>query len=204
MEKQILPFRLRGLEAQVEVRFGINDDPERWGYHLLGVDFDIDLARGFPVVEARVSYPGEGYAAYLAWIQVVRYWVSGRSDPTVVAADVAPQMKEFGVPYLSWGREPTLFDAPAFDEKEVVWRAWSFLTHTPDLVMTPAVEPVCGFAWGYDVRDGKPEATPVTPAGHDQWLDIRAELRPRYPGWTFGGETWRPTYEHAREGDALD
>ena len=51
----------------MRVAYGINADPKRWGYHLLGLDFDIEVALGFPVIEARVEYPGEGYAGYLGW-----------------------------------------------------------------------------------------------------------------------------------------
>ncbi len=53
----------------VQIRYGRNDDPKRWGYDLLALDFDIDAARGFPVIEARVEYPAEGYAAVMSWIQ---------------------------------------------------------------------------------------------------------------------------------------
>lgn len=188
----MLTFEARSLLGRVRVAYGINADPKRWGYHLLGLDFDIEVARGFPIIEARVEYPGEGYAGYLGWIQVVRYWIGAEKDPTVIV-DVAPQMKQARMPYLSFGIQPVLFDAPAFIEQNVTWRAWSFLTFTPDCVMTSVVEPACGFRWGYDLRSGVPSPIELLPAGQAEWLDTREELRPRFPDWTFGGDAWKPS-----------
>jgi len=177
--------------GRVLVTYATNEDPRRWGYHLLGLDFDTEAARGFPVIEARVEYPAEGYAAYLSWIQVVRYWIGGHSEPTVIV-DVAPQMREARMPYLSFGIQPVLFDAPAFVETNVTWRAWSFLTFTPDCVMTSVVEPACGFRWGYDLIGGVPTPIELLPAGLVEWLDVREELRSRFPEWTFLGDRWKP------------
>jgi hypothetical protein len=177
-------FRLRGREGRVHVRYEVNEDPVRWGYDLLNLGFDIEVARGFPVVEATVEYPAEGYGAVLGWIQVVRYRVDDAVEPTVVI-DVAPQLKDTRMPYLSYGPRPALFDAPAFTEQNVVWRASSFLTATPDALMTPVVEPVCGFCWGYVIRDGTVEPTELVPARREHWLEARNELQARFSEWTF-------------------
>jgi hypothetical protein len=187
--KTTFAFEARDLSGQVRVAYGVNSNPRRWGYHLLGLDFDIEVARGFPVIEARVEYPAEGYAAYLGWIQIVRYWIGDDAEPTVVV-DVAPQMKESRMPYLSFGIQPVLFDAPTFTEQNVTWRAWSFLTFTPDCVMTSVVEPACGFHWGYDIRAGTPLPINLVPVGRAEWLDVREELRKRFPDWTFQGDDW--------------
>lgn len=186
-----LPFRVRNVDGCVRISYGLNDDPIRWGYGILGFT-PIETARGYPVLQATVEYPAEGYAAILSWIQVVRYWVGDEERPTTLV-DVAPQMRDSGVPYFSWGIQPTLFDAPAFgDEPNVVWRAWSFLTYTPDALMTPVIEPACGFLWGYDIRGGVIQPMEVQPASHTDWLDIRDELRARYPKWRFEGDGWTP------------
>jgi hypothetical protein len=71
-----IPFRLRGVEGTVTVEYGVNDDPERWGYLDLKLDwYSPDAVRGFPVMQASVHHPSEGYAADVGWIQVVRYTV---------------------------------------------------------------------------------------------------------------------------------
>jgi hypothetical protein len=181
----LLPFRIHGAEGSVRVVHGRNEDPRRWGYHLL--DFDIDAARGFPVVEATVEFALEGYAANMGWLQLVRYRVAERGDETVIV-DVAPQLRESKMPFLSFGLRPTMFDAPATTDPHVTWRAASFLTYAPDCLMTPTIRPACGFRWGYDVRDGSPEPTELLVAGRDDWLDLRTELEPRYPDWTFLGD----------------
>lgn len=180
---------MRELDGRVRVAYGVNDDPARWGFHLLGLEADLDVARGFPVIEAAVEYPAEGYAAYFGWVQVVRFWVEDRVEPTVIV-DVAPQLSEARMPYLAFGVRPVLFDAPAFAAQNVVWRAWSFLTYTPDALMTRAVEPACGFRWGYDLHAGTPHPVELLASGRKEWLDVREELRVRLPEWTFGGDDW--------------
>jgi hypothetical protein len=188
MQQRTLRFELRGVEGRVTVQYGVNDDPLRWGFGLLGLPFDVEVARGFPVLEARVDFPAEGYAGYLGWVQGVRYSADGTEE--VVIPDVPPQFRDKGVPYVSFGLQPGLFDAPANTEENVVWRAWSFLTQTPDAVMTPVVEPVCGFTWGFDVRDGVVAPAELLPATQEDWLRLRHDLREQLPGWTFGGDDW--------------
>jgi hypothetical protein len=68
-----LRFALRGVPGTVTVRHGVNEDPRRWGYHVLDLPDLVERSRGFPVVEAAIEHPAEGYAAAMGWIQVVRY-----------------------------------------------------------------------------------------------------------------------------------
>jgi hypothetical protein len=192
MAETTFAFEARELAGRVRVAYSANSDPRRWGYHLLGLDFNIDVARGFPVIEARVEYPAEGYAAYFGWIQIVRYWIGGNDEPTVIM-DVAPQLREARMPYFSFGIQPVLFDAPCSSGENVTWRAWSFLTFTPDCVMTSVVEPACGFRWGYDLLAGTPTPITLLPVGRAEWLDVREELRKRFPEWTFQGDDWEPS-----------
>lgn len=56
--------------------------------------------------------------------------------------------------------------------------------------MTRVIEPVCGFAWGYDIRDAVPSPTRLLPVETCDWHDVREELRVRLPSWTFGGDEW--------------
>jgi hypothetical protein len=85
-----LPFSLLGRGGTVTVVYRANDDPERWGYSVLGLAWPPRLAEGLPVLEARVSSPLEGYAAVMGWIQVVRIHVSEASTSLVAGGwDVA-------------------------------------------------------------------------------------------------------------------
>ena len=108
------PFRLRGAPGSVTLSFRTNEDPERWGYGLLGLTWPTDLAKGLPVVEARTECSLEGYAAVMGWIQVVRIEVLESSEPLVAGVDTAPaaqhewvdgppQLRALGVPFTSFG-----------------------------------------------------------------------------------------------------
>ncbi|HTT89404.1 MAG TPA: hypothetical protein VMF65_07585 [Acidimicrobiales bacterium] len=190
-----MAFALRGAEGRVTITYSVNSDPARWGFNLLGLSFGAEVARGFPVVQAKTSFPREGYAALLGWVQVVDYVVArgGIPDEKVwVVPDVPPQSREANTPYLAFGIDPVLFDAPAFTEKDVDWTARSFLTFTPDCLMTPVVEPLCGFRWGYVVADGVVTPKELAPSSEEDWVELRRMLRVRLPTWTFGGEDWTP------------
>ena len=111
-----IPFVARGIPGRAVIQYGVNDDPSRWGYRLVGVPFDIECARGCPVMEATVAYPAEGYAAQLGWIQIIRYGVPGGAEVAMV--DAPPQLADAGTPWAAWGVRPTLFDAPSTSEFE--------------------------------------------------------------------------------------
>jgi hypothetical protein len=197
-----MTFDLRGATGTVELTLSRNEDPPFWGYDLLGLDFDFDVARGFPVIEGRVSFPRRGYAGNVGWIQVVEYSVrrsSGETESVVVAPDVAPQLRDANTPYFSFGIEPQLFDAPSFTERDVHWDARALVTYTPDCLMTRVVEPLCGCHWGYVIEDGVVRPKELRAASVADWEKARERLEARLPMWTFGGDRWQPR-EFAGEG----
>ena len=183
METVELPFDLRGQPGAVRVRQGVNEDPRRWGYHLLDMPDLVERSRGFPVVEATVEHPAEGSAAVMGWIQVVRYREPGEDEEIIV--DVAPQLQGSGIPWMSFGVRPVYFDAPSTTSEEASFRADAFLAASPDGVMTPVAEPLCGFSWGYDVAAGVPAPAPLTPAARERWAAMVPALAAGCPGWTF-------------------
>lgn len=92
-----IAFARRSAEGGVTITYSANNDPARWGFDLLGLSFGAEVARGFPVVQAKTSFPREGYAALLGWAQVVDYAVvrGGIPDERVwVVPDVRPQARE--------------------------------------------------------------------------------------------------------------
>jgi hypothetical protein len=179
-----LEFRLRGFHGSVRVAATVNDDPARWGYHLLGIDQAIvDAAHGHPVVQATVEFPAEGYAAELGWIQVV--WHSIPDTPARVICDVPPQMADSGMPFMSFGTRPTFFDAPADTVPSSKFRATAFLTYSPDVLMTKVVAPICGFRWGFDRVAGESTSIPIERAESADWDGMADELRALYPAWDF-------------------
>ena len=60
-----IAFARRSAEGGVTITYSANNDPARWGFDLLGLSFGAEVARGFPVVQAKTSFPREGYAALL-------------------------------------------------------------------------------------------------------------------------------------------
>jgi hypothetical protein len=125
---------------------------------------------------------------------VVSYVVKdGPEQETVWAVpDMAPQVLDANTPYSVFGIEPVLFDAPASDEQNEDWLARSFLAYTPDCLMTPVLEPICGFAWGYDIESGQVRLKDMRLGTVDDWIEIRRMLRIRLRTWTFGGDDWKP------------
>jgi hypothetical protein len=182
-----IPFVLRGVRGHAAVRYGVNEDPPRWGYEVLDLDwFRPDLVRGFPVMQASVQHPAEGYGADMGWLQIVRYVVRdpGEEQEQVVF-DVPPQLSETETPYLAFGVRPTAFDAPSIDAQDVTWDADTFLVYTPDAVLSRVLRPLCGFRWGYVVLDGVVQVAPLSLTEPDDWQRNLPDLRERFTTWTF-------------------
>lgn len=191
------PFTLRRREGTVTVVFGQNDDPDLWGYDLLGLPWPSSLAKGLPVIQARVSVPFDGYAAVMAWIQVVRVHVAETSTALVPGSEKAPagdhswidgppHLRGLGVPFVSFGHCPTLFDAPASTESDIRFVADSFLTASPDALMSRRSNTCFGVRWGYTARLDEPTEL-IEPAllTASDWEHALPVLRESYPDWTF-------------------
>jgi hypothetical protein len=136
------------------------------------------------VIQGSVVYPREGYAAMMAWLQVVRMVVQD-TDESETMVDVNPQMETMEMPFLALGVQPTLFDAPSITARDVAWDADTFLVHTPD-VLSRSIHPNCGFMWGYQVSDGEVSLKPLMAAVAEDWDRNLPALRNRYPSWEFG------------------
>jgi hypothetical protein len=181
----------------VSVEFEANDDPGRWGFGILGMPWPTELAKGLPVLEATVSYPGEGYTAAMGWLQLVRIHVSERSESLVSDGERAPpgdhawvdgppNLRGLGVPFLSFGPRPTLFDAPASTESDVRFVADSFLAASPDALVNRRSQPCCGFRWGYETSRGAPtELLPPIQLDLRDWREALPILEEQFPDWTF-------------------
>lgn len=197
MSEARFPFQLRGAEGSVAVSFEANDDPERWGYGTLGLTWPTDLAKGLPVLEARTECGLNGYAAVMGWIQVVRIDVLESSRSLVEGMEKAPaghhewvdgppQLRGLGVPFTSFGECPTLFDAPASTESDTTFLADSWLTASPDAVISRESFPVLGLRWGYSTRTGQPhELHEPTQLDRSEWTDLLPLLNETFPDWEF-------------------
>jgi hypothetical protein len=190
-------FSFRGQEGSAAVTYGANEDPERWGYGLLGLSWPSSLAAGLPVLEVDVSTPVEGYGAVMGWIQVVRIHVADSSTSLVPGGeeappgdhtwvDVPPQLQALGVPFVSFGRCPTLFDAPASTESDVRFIADSFLTASPDALVSRRSQAFFGLRWGYSTKLGeKAELLAPTALQRSDWEQALPTLQEHFPDWGF-------------------
>jgi len=194
------PFRLRGAGGSVIVSFQANEDPLRWGYGALGLPWPTDLAQGLPVLTARTESPVAGYAAIMGWVQIVRIDVLESSQPLAAGVDKAPvghhewvdgppHLRGLGVPFTSFGECPTLFDAPASTESDTSFVADSWLTASPDALISRESFPVLGLRWGYSTRAGQPHEL-HEPALLDEshWAESLPLLRETFPDWQFRPE----------------
>jgi len=99
------------------------------------------------VCRATITYPAAGFAAVFGWTQMVRSADSGAGgfemDPIAIYRHVP-------TPFAWYGLKPELFDAPSRETRpDMDWEAHSFLCLSPDAVLTPRVQAVAGFSWGF-------------------------------------------------------
>lgn len=185
-QRLTLPFRLRGGDGRVTVRYGTNHDAKRWGFDLLGLPFDLKSIEGFPVFEASVDYPTAGYRGVMGWVQLVTVTdtKTGVAETTV---DQLPIFRDLEVPFMALGAPATAFDAPGPNppRTDETWTAWTFLTICPDVGRTKRLVPVIAVRWGHVLVDGKATAVPVEAVSLDHWDRLAPVLRSRFPSWRF-------------------
>lgn len=184
-----IPFTLRGVDGHVDVSITANANPDAIGYSLLFEGSPAEFRVGFPICRARVSYPGDGYAAVFGWTQMVRSTdQTGQfeMDPIAIYAEVATPFAWFGV-------KPEAFDAPSRESLyDMVWEAHCFLCVSPDAVLTRRAQALCGFSWGFAVEPPQIHFTDPAPLAAQAWdahLDL---LRASYPNWRFDESYERP------------
>lgn len=194
------PFVLRGAEGTATVEFRANDDPEHWGYGILGLAWPTTLANGLPVMTAEVSHTASGYSTMMGWIQIVRITVSDSSESLVPGGEKAPpgqhawvdgppNLRGLGVPFVSFGSCPTLFDAPASTESEIRFLADSFLTASPDGLISRCSRPCLGLRWGYATHaHAQPELLSPSTLEQSDWHNALPPLCESFPDWTFGDD----------------
>jgi len=184
-----LPFALRGCHGIVRASCVVNRDPKRMGYQHLDLPFDgVATARGFPALTAHVSFDGRGYTAIMGWIQVVRISADPSDDRDAYLLDLPPMFGDVAAPFLGFGPNPSLFDAPSMVRKHgrLKWIAHSFLCASPGVLMKSVVSALVGFSWGYELRgDGKPHLLAPRKLVAADWNRHLPLLRGRCPGWRF-------------------
>lgn len=176
-----IPFRLRGEEGRALFYYTVNEDPGFWGFDLLGLPFDIGLAKGFPVFLARTDFPAAGYRGEAGWLQLLQISSHEGEIP-----DIALDMDERHYP-VSLSFRPSLFDAPGPNppRNHEIWEAETYLVACPDVSRSPRLFAVLGVGWGYDLVHGVVFARPLRQLSEAHWQNRLEFLRNQCPGWSF-------------------
>lgn len=146
----------------------------------------------FPVCNARVRSPDDdGYAAVYGWIQMVReapldFQSSQSSD--LWELDPIPTTANIDTPFIWFGPEPQLFDAPfRANRTDMDWTCWSFLTYIEDALMSKSVRPILVFEWGFEIDCGNVCIKSLSLINvRDAWEQQREMLEKMFGSWSFG------------------
>ncbi len=89
-------------------------------------------------------------------------------------------------PFAWYGLKPELFDGPSRETRpDMDWEAHSFLCLSPDAVLTPRVQAVAGFSWGFTIAGGHITRTPPRALDSHAWDSHLSLLTASYPRWAF-------------------
>jgi hypothetical protein len=179
-----IAFQLRERSGSVSVSMRPNDAPGEAGHDLLDATLDPAVVAGFPIITAVLDYIGYGPRAWCGWLQVLHVERAGK--PTEHIVDAINVMGSDS-PLYCFGYLPTFADAPASPgHSDMDWRADTFLVAIPGIIGASALQRVCGFRWGYDLRNGKPQRLrSPTVTGTAEWDYCRPTLTAAHPGWTL-------------------
>jgi len=177
-----IPFYLRDYPGSVAVYYGVNQNPQHWGFHLFGREG----AAGYPICQAIIDFAGPGYYAFMGWLQLVSIQ-EAEAEHATIFLDTWPNLFDADVPFAEFGYLPTLFDAPSPDPAldDQTWQAESFLVVCPDVFFSRKIIEVVGFRWGYTIEQAKPTIRPVEVLPQARWNQHLSFLRKRLPSWEF-------------------
>lgn len=186
-----LSFRLSPLrKGDVKVSVQTNHNPEQLGCDLLfppKPNQSISAFTSFPACSASVrSTVAQGYGAMYGWIQLVQISPSLLTPDTPWEMDPVPITADLNTPFVWFGPEPSLFDAPMREGVESLdWKCHSFLAAIDDCVISKNVKPVLGFEWGFWIDGGDVSIKALREVKLEEWDEHLALLRGRFEGWTF-------------------
>lgn len=146
-------------------------------------------AVGLPNCTATIDYDGLGYNRLMGWIQFVRS-TDNESEGREFEIDPFDSFKLYNrapTPYAFFGIAPTLFDAPARDERVALdWIAHSFLAWSPFQGQQNTVTALGGFSWGFEIgADGTIQLKETRVLASTDWSSHLAYLRKTYSDWEF-------------------
>ncbi|KAG9959605.1 hypothetical protein KCU61_g7359, partial [Aureobasidium melanogenum] len=182
----------------IQVTVQPNKHPARVGSCLILPDQSINNFVDFPVCNAKIiSTEDCGYAAIYGWIQMVqeaplnpeftmdtsKLW---DMDPIPITADLDS-------PFIWFGPEPQLFDAPFRAHRtDMDWTCRSFLTYIEDSLMSKSVCLILVFEWGFQIDRGNVTIETLRLIGvQGAWEQQREMLEQKFGSWSL-----EPVDEH--------
>lgn len=176
----VLEFSHRGIQGLVRATVDTNRDPVHWGYREIDFGDQVRAAIGFPVCRATVEHRAGGYARLMGWVQTVWTNGSGTFDPW------AP-FEGLDLPFSWIGFAAELFDAPWRSDRsrDLDWEAHSWLCGPPASLIKREVGMLCGFRWGYRLRQDLVDVWGPERLEVSAWQADLPVLRAACPTWTF-------------------
>ncbi|KAK5999988.1 hypothetical protein QM012_005076 [Aureobasidium pullulans] len=177
--------------SAVQVTVRPNKDPAKVGSCLTFPEQPIENFVGFPICNAKVKSPTDvGYAAVYGWIQMVREApldLESKAPSDLWEFDPIPITADSDTPFIWFGPEPQLFDAPFRSNRtEMDWTSWSFLTYIKDSVMSRSVRPILVLEWGFRINGGNVTMKALRLIDvHEAWETQREMLEKRFGSWSF-------------------
>lgn len=140
-----MKFSLRETEGSIEITYGRNDDPKQFGFNLLDLPFNIELAQGFPYLKASIKYQSDYYSAFFGWIQTITVHYFD-SDEETISMDLMPMNSGLDYPFSFFGFSPIFFDAPGPNppRNNESGTADTFLVFTPNVARTREIKAITG------------------------------------------------------------
>jgi hypothetical protein len=141
-------------------------------------------AHGLANCEATVTYPGRGYRGQFGWIQMVRS-TDNTSGGAAFEMDPLEVLGSVPHPFCYYGISPTLFDAPARDDRgDLDWLAHAFLCRIANR-QTKEIRALAGFRWGFIITAQQVSINEPAELDRGSWNQHVSMMRSVYSNWRF-------------------
>ncbi|KAK6435032.1 hypothetical protein LTR95_008781 [Oleoguttula sp. CCFEE 5521] len=178
-------------KVHVNITVHPNTSPSQVGHPLLfpSKAFAPEIYLDFPVTTAKLHCTQDtGYAATYGWIQFIYQDFKTSPDKAKWEHDPLPITEGSGSPFIWFGPEAQLFDAPFRSDRgeSLDWTCHSFLAYLEDAVITKTIKPILGFEWGYVMQGGEVEIKELKLLDvSSAWEQQRQLLEEKFGEWKY-------------------
>ncbi len=119
------------------------------------------------------------------WVQLTLAKAPNEEESHPWEMDPVPANADLNTPFVWFGPEARLFDAPMQTATELDWTCHSFLAWIPSTVMTKDVRYILGFEWGFWKNGDSVKIKPLRKLEPGEWDEHVSMFRDLHPGWKF-------------------